>query len=284
MYAIAYVRQVIRAGVARVQIRVMLLIFARVSIAGMKNLPGICLLFVVLTASLPATALSAVDRENGSQVCDMTIDATVRDFQIEHPDFQYVVGVDPGIVEQELGSDDRPVYAGDSTTPTTTGQANFDQWYNDVDNFNLTFSVPIELAETQPGLYTYETNAFFPIDDQGWGNEGNAHNYHFTTTFNVRFRYQGGEVFSFEGDDDVWVFVNRKLAIDIGGVHGPLSASIDMDAMASSLGLEVGNEYDIHFFHAERFTSQSNFNLSTSINCLNPREDPLFSDDFEAVD
>ena len=57
-----------------------------------------------------------------------------------------------------------------------------------------------------------------------------------------------------------------------------------MDAMASSLGLEVGNEYDIHFFHAERFTSQSNFNLSTSINCLNPREDPLFSDDFEAVD
>ena len=45
--------------------------------------------------------------------------------------------------------------------------------------------VVLDLQEIQPGLYSYQNNAFFPIDDLLFGNEGNAHNFHFTTYFNT---------------------------------------------------------------------------------------------------
>ncbi|EDM79682.1 Periplasmic protein TonB links inner and outer membranes-like protein [Plesiocystis pacifica SIR-1] len=207
----------------------------------------------------------------GGQECGTTLYATVRDFQIAHPDFQYTTGVDLGIVEVDLGADQKPVYAGNPNTPTTTGVDNFNQWYNDVDGVNQPFEVPIELLEIMPGVYEYANGAFFPIDDEGWGNEGNPHNYHFTLELHTNFLYTGGEVFTFEGDDDLWVFVNGKLGIDLGGVHGPLEGSIDMDALAGQLGIEIGGLYDLDFFFAERHTTQSNFKITTTINCFNPQ-------------
>src|SRR5262245_50104552 len=62
---------------------------------------------------------------------------TVRDFRDEHPDFEGPIGADPGIVLPELGLDDKPSYASNSMTPTTSGKQNFDQWYRDVAGINL---------------------------------------------------------------------------------------------------------------------------------------------------
>ena len=116
-----------------------------------------------------------------------------------------------------------------------------------------------------PGLFVYENRAFFPIDGQLFGNEGNRHNYHFTLEARTEFDYIGGEVFSFTGDDDMWVFINRRLAIDLGGLHTPLSANVALDEVAGELGLLVGNRYPLHFFFAERHTIESNFTIRTSI-------------------
>ena len=55
--------------------------------------------------------------------------------------------------------------------------------------------------------------------------------------------YQAGTspTLDFTGDDDGWVFVNGKLAVDIGGVHPPKSGSVTLDAAAaSSFGLADG--------------------------------------------
>jgi fibro-slime domain-containing protein len=211
------------------------------------------------------------DGDGDPNQCGDLLMSTVRDFQIAHPDFQYVIGVDLGIVEDDLGNDNKPVYAGNPTTPTTTGAANFNQWYNDVDGVNQAFQVPIMLNEIMPGIYEYANNQFFPIDNQGWGNEGNNHNFHFTLEMHAEFLYEGGEVFGFEGDDDLWVFVNGKLAIDLGGVHGPLSGNVDMDAQANNLGLQIGQVYPIDFFFAERHTTESNFKITTTIACFEPQ-------------
>lgn len=67
------------------------------------------------------------------------------------------------------------------------------------------------------------------------------------------------------GEDDVWVFINGVLAIDLGGVHGPASGSVSLDSAAATLGITTGSTYDLDIFHAERRTSGSNFNFTTSI-------------------
>jgi fibro-slime domain-containing protein len=177
-----------------------------------------------------------------------------------------VIGNDIGIVQQTLGANLKPVYAGAPTTPTTNGQQYFDQWYNDVPGVNQ--SKPLDITLTQvagTNQWAYDSAAFFPIDGQLFGNEGNDHNFHFTFELHTKFEYLGGELFTFRGDDDLWVFVNGKLGIDLGGVHGALTGQIDLDARAAELGISKGNVYTLDFFFAERHRSESNFRIETTI-------------------
>jgi len=64
------------------------------------------------------------------------------------------------------------------------------------------------------------------------------------------------------------VFVNGRLAIDIGGVHSASMASVDFDARAAELGITFGQTYAIDFFQAERHVTGSNFRIETSIACF----------------
>lgn len=240
------------------------------------------LLFSVLLVACGDRPKQAVDSGNGDPdgatddsivtptdggACG-TLTATVRDFQAAHPDFEDALGDDRGIVAVDLGADNKPVYAPVGTTLTTTGKANFDQWYRDVAGTNMSFQVPLALTENPTGTFTFENSAFFPLDGMGFGNEGNAHNFHFTSEIHGTFKYRGGEIFQFIGDDDVWVFVNKKLGIDLGGIHGAENQTLDFDAQAAALGIAVGGTYQLDVFHAERHTSESNFKMVTTIECF----------------
>lgn len=203
----------------------------------------------------------------GAASCGSELAGVVRDFMSSHPDFEAYLGDDKGIVMPDLGPDKKPVYAGNPSTPTTTGKAEFDQWYNDVPGVNMKIPISITLAPSN-GVYTFDSSAFFPIDGQGFGDEGNIHNYHFTYEIKTQFEYKGGEVFTFTGDDDLFTFINGKLAINLGGVHGAETQSVDLDAMAPALGIQVGQTYPLDFFFAERHTSESNFRIDTTITCF----------------
>jgi fibro-slime domain-containing protein len=107
---------------------------------------------------------------------------------------------------------------------------------------------------------------FYPLDGKGFGDEGkqdrcgNLHNFCFTTEMHVVFQHKAGLSFTFKGDDNVWMFIDGKLEMDVNGIDW---SGITLDF--NTLGLTAEKSYKLDYFHVERHTDRSKFNIVTNV-------------------
>ena len=158
--------------------------------------------------------------------------------------------------------------AGPNIVAGASSAANFTKWYVDTPGVNVSKPLSITLTQDASGLYAFASSSFFPIDGELFGNQGRSHNFHFTLHLEGQFSFSDptlGEdfTFTFRGDDDLWVFVDGKRLIDLGGVHGVAGASFTEETLKAA-GLLPGISYDLDIFFAERHTTKSNFAITTS--------------------
>lgn len=183
----------------------------------------------------------------------------------------------PALFDASRG--DRAGAWGSASSGGLTTADRFAQWFRDVPGVNVSSPLPITLVWDSAGQkYVFDDRndnlystrgGFFPINNQLFGNTpGWSKNYHFTFELDTEFVFRRGQgqVFKFRGDDDVWVFIDGRLVIDLGGIHSAVEQVIELDRLS---WLQDNRIYSLKFFFAERHTTQSNFRIETTLNLRN---------------
>jgi fibro-slime domain-containing protein len=251
----------------------------------------------------------------------IALPVTIRDFKGAgltngHPDFEGAnvanSNIRFGLVTSTM-TNGRPTFnAAHTRDPAKADPTadSFAQWYA-AGNLVKTLTREVSLARVAgTDSYTFDSTnrGFFPIDNVGWtdpalpgadreplrATDGTVnlpgnHNFNFTTETKFWFQYSGTEVLTFSGDDDLWVFINGQLCLDVGGLHPRRTATMNLanpnasevrdennnvdngqtttqrqvvQACKTALTSVVGRILEVSIFHAERHTEASNFRLT----------------------
>lgn len=126
------------------------------------------------------------------------------------------------------------------------------------------------------------SKAFYPINNLGYEQPGlltgtsqntTENNGNFTLRGEAQFIYNEADnlYFTFKGDDDVYMFINGVLALDLGGAHGSNTKTVKLnDLDAATYNLVDGQPATFTFFYMERCSDNSTFAIETNLKLAEP--------------
>lgn len=189
----------------------------------------------------------------------------------------YNKGLEQGLMEYELGNDYALIAKGEGEALPNRGISDIKRWFNSSDGKSQSYTGNLKLEYDANGaVFTYDNEDFYPLDDVKFS-EGDfvntdGHNHLFTMNYAVPFTVlaSGDESFEIIADDDTFVYVDTRLAIDLGGIHdamngklvinhdGEVYTSVNDEELAySGINVEKGQNAILRIYHADRDSDDS---------------------------
>ena len=192
------------------------------------------------------------------------------------------------------------LYQADTNTTTVTDAKGvshtvpiYGMAVNAYDSIILTENNGVYSFDAANGKSHYDTNSrsiyeddsvsakqFYPIDGLGYdailgdttdktndsgSNRPEHPNGNYALRGEAQFIYRDDLYFEFSGDDDVYMYINGVLALDLGGAHGICTKRVNLKDVAQQCHLTEGEVATFTFFYMERNSDASNFKIETNM-------------------
>ncbi len=173
-----------------------------------------------------------------------------------------------------------------------------DYFYYSANEASITTKYPFLPVVDAEGAYAGQTDSYYFAEDgkRSFTLDNDTYygrNYGYTMVSNGEFVYQENEnlYFEFEGDDDVYLFLNGELVLDLGGGHSVSSCRFNVNdyvkwakkvladptsytdaqvARANALNLDDGEIASFDFYYMERHGYGANMRILTNMHITDP--------------
>lgn len=150
------------------------------------------------------------------------------------------------------------------------GQGGFYDWFvtdevgiedgqpdNKLVNKQRVYSIALSRQSIDRAVFTFDTDFFYPIDNQLLGNEGDdPHNFFFTWEIKTFLTYSANDQLTYESVDDMWVYIDGQIPVGwtLGGIppYSASGASPRYTVNLGALGLTLGSTYRVDMYYAHR--------------------------------
>ena len=237
------------------------------------------------TVSLPVTYFDQ-EADECVDIYDLDSNNALKARQFEWSKCGYYnKSVEKGLVDYYLDEHFLPVALGGKLMPNrgvvgkSSENSNFQKWFTAVEGKSSSYAGVLKMDYREMGAeFSFYKAEFYPLDDvkNDTMSSADPHNHLFTMDFAVPFRvlFSGNENFEITADDDTFVFVGDKLAVDMGGIHDAVTGQMqintdgevyakvgDEDFAFTGIDLRDSESSMIRIFHADRDSDASTFNI-----------------------